>query len=277
MTALEEVRQLNLNSDTYGKELAGADFDDQTFSCCGRCFGRLAIGFMHCWDSTQACLLIAINYLYDVLTLCISVADVATDIFVIYEFYVDKRDTFFIIAIIVMIIAQLAYCVAFIIKFTNSEHTWKNIMCIFICILPFSPIISFIFFITSLERNCLSSLFKKLGLNDGKLRFNSDSPPILVWIEKKMQKHMGFILEATIEALPQSIIQTIAIVYFQETRILNIISIIISLTSVATKSMVFSVAIDFKVFIFNWLSLVTDIFGVFAIIAWYVLLKCLSN
>ena len=33
--------------------------------------------------------------------------------------------------------------------------------------------------------------------------------------------------------------------------------------------MVFSVAIEFKVFLFNWLSLVTDIFGVFAIVAWY--------
>ena len=50
-----------------------------------------------------------------------------------------------------------------------------------------------------------------------------------------------------IEALPQSIIQLIAIVYFEETEIINVISIIISLTSVATKSMVFSIAIDFKV------------------------------
>ena len=76
---------------------------------------------------------------------------------------------------------------------------------------------------------------------------------------------------ALVEALPQSIIQLIAIVYYQDTQIINIVSICISLLSVATKTMVFSMAIDFRVFIFNWLSLFCDFFGIFAIVAWYVL------
>ena len=60
----------------------------------------------------------------------------------------------------------------------------------------------------------------------------------------------------------------IAIVYYDETEWLNIISILISLISVATKSLVFSQAIEFSVFIFNWLSLVTDFFGIFCILSW---------
>ena len=87
----------------------------------------------------------------------------------------------------------------------------------------------------------------------------------------RLIKHMGFIMEALIEALPQSIIQLIAIVYYQDTEYINVISIIISLISVSTKTLVFSVAIDFRVFIFNWLSLVCDFFGVFAIVSWYVI------
>ena len=73
------------------------------------------------------------------------------------------------------------------------------------------------------------------------------------------------------EALPQSIIQLIAIVYYQDTELINVISICISLLSVATKTMVFSVAIDYRVFFFNWLSLMCDFFAIFAIVSWYVI------
>ena len=60
----------------------------------------------------------------------------------------------------------------------------------------------------------------------------------------------------------------IAIVYYNETEIVNVISILISLLSVSTKSMVFSYAIEIKVFLFNWLSIVTDFFGIFMLISW---------
>ena len=60
----------------------------------------------------------------------------------------------------------------------------------------------------------------------------------------------------------------IAIVYFDETELINIISILISLLSVATKSLVFSQAIEFSAFIFHWLSLVTDFFGIFCVLSW---------
>ena len=82
---------------------------------------------------------------------------------------------------------------------------------------------------------------------------------------------LDYVCMLNVQALPQSIIQLIAIVYYQDTEYINIISICISLISVATKTLVFSVAIDFRVFFFNWLSLVCDFFGVFAIVSWYVL------
>jgi len=61
-----------------------------------------------------------------------------------------------------------------------------------------------------------------------------------------MTKHMGFMLEAFVEAFPQSILQMIAIVKFKEANIVSIISILISMISVATKSMVINIAKDFE-------------------------------
>lgn len=60
----------------------------------------------------------------------------------------------------------------------------------------------------------------------------------------------------------------IAIVKFKEANIVSIISILISMISVATKSMVINIAIEYKTFIFNWLSMVTDFFGIFFAISW---------
>ena len=55
----------------------------------------------------------------------------------------------------------------------------------------------------------------------------------------------------------------IAIIYYQKLTLVGVISIVLSLLSVSTKSLIFSAAITFKIFIFNWLSLVIDFFGIF--------------
>ena len=66
----------------------------------------------------------------------------------------------------------------------------------------------------------------------------------------------------------QSILQMIAIIYYQQPSTIGIISILMSLLSVAIKALMFSQALVFSVFIFNWLSLVIDFFGIFCMLSW---------
>ena len=56
-------------------------------------------------------------------------------------------------------------------------------------------------------------------------------------------------------AFPQAILQLIAIVIYKEANIISIISILLSMLSVASKSFVFSVAfaLNLKQLLFNWL------------------------
>ena len=68
---------------------------------------------------------------------------------------------------------------------------------------------------------------------------------ILDWIARKL-------LKAFLEALPQSIIQLTAMVLYQETSIVSVLSICISIVSVSTKPMVLRTANDIKIFLFNW-------------------------
>ena len=217
---------------------------------------------------------------YDVLTILISIADVTTDVWVIYTFKKENRNTFFVISLIVMILAQIAYAVAFLIRIgpkTGSiERSACHVLIQFLIVLPFTPFMSLIFYyMSTVENNIILRILERYDYFDSGSgdNINTDKAPILVWLEKKLAKHIGFILESMFEALPQSIIQLVAIVYFQDTQIINVISICISLLSVATKTMVFSAAIDFRVFIFNWLSLVCVFFCLFLCLCSF-FLKC---
>ena len=80
--------------------------------------------------------------------------------------------------------------------------------------------------------------------------------------------YTGFIIEAGIEALPQSLLQIIAIVYYNEANYVSIASIFLSMFSVMTKSLVFSQGIDIKTYLWTWLCIVTDFFGIFFILSW---------
>ena len=79
-------------------------------------------------------------------------------------------------------------------------------------------------------------------------------------MQLKLQKHVGFIMEAVVEAFPQSLIQMVAIVYYQEADAVAIVSILTSMLSVSSKSLIFSRSVDPLTFVWNWLCSVTDFF-----------------
>ena len=71
-------------------------------------------------------------------------------------------------------------------------------------------------------------------------------------------------------AFPQAILQMAAIVIYKEANIIAIISILISMLSVASKSFVFSIAtaMTMKQLFFNWLAGIADFFGIFFVVSW---------
>ena len=60
----------------------------------------------------------------------------------------------------------------------------------------------------------------------------------------------------------------IAIVVNDKANMIAIISILLSMTSVSTKALLFSRSIDNKIFFFNWLCACADFFGIFFVISW---------
>ena len=112
-------------------------------------------------------------------------------------------------------------------------------------------------------------LTNKLDLRvNAKFRPKDDDSAMIKFIKRKMNKHLGFVLEAAIEAFPQSLLQIVAIVIYQETNYISIISILLSMFSVMTKSLILSQGIEKYTFIWTWLCVVTDFFGIFFTLTW---------
>eukprot|EP01083_Nonionella_stella_P163472 538142_1 len=204
------------------------------------------------------------------MAISISIADLCTDLYVLYEYYVLDRTVFFSLSCIVICLAQLAYCFAFTAQFSHYSDPIGYKICTFISCVPFAPFLSFIIYFAADSESKFSKQFLS-----GVCKLRIEAPYVdkkaskfKKWVQLKFAKHLGFILEAAVEAFPQSIIQMTAIVYYQEAHAVAIISILISMLSVSSKSLIFSRSIDPLTFIWNWLCCVCDFFGIFFTIAW---------
>eukprot|EP01084_Bolivina_argentea_P035472 65805_1 len=156
--------------------------------------------------------------------------------------------------------AQCSYAIAFSLRFeTVDDLGWCLSCCLFCCVLPFGSLVAFCIYLA--DEDCLD-----FGHNIFSPSYGDSA--LTAWIKRKLNKHMGFILEALIEAFPQSLIQIAAIVYYQEANVVAILSVLISMASVMSKSLILSQGVEKFTFIWTWLCAVTDFFGIFFTLTW---------
>eukprot|EP01084_Bolivina_argentea_P147435 257952_1 len=129
---------------------------------------------------------------YDILTIIVSIADVTTDVIVLIDFYDKERMTFFIISLVVLIMAQCSYSIAFAIRFKTVDELGFCLACCWFCfILPFGSLVAFCIYLA--DEDCLDVASNSM------FNVNIRDSALTKWIKRKLNKHMGFILEALIE------------------------------------------------------------------------------
>ena len=75
------------------------------------------------------------NIFYDGLTIFISIADVTTDVLVLLSYYNDDRTTFFVISLVILLLAQFGYVMVFLFAFSlnNFLNTITHNLKFYIC------------------------------------------------------------------------------------------------------------------------------------------------
>lgn len=88
------------------------------------------------------------------------------------------------------------------------------------------------------------------------------------YIQSKYQSHAGFLAEALAEAIPQCVLQTIAVITMGQASPLFLVSILTSVTVIGSKGYLVSYSIHRPSFVFNFCCILADMFCLFALCAW---------
>jgi len=81
-------------------------------------------------------------------------------------------------------------------------------MVTFACIFPFAQLVPYILFAHSFHWKWMDKIIERLRLDLIAVNhYDPDKDPLKQFVQDKIQQHGGFMVEALVEALPQSILQ----------------------------------------------------------------------
>ena len=161
-----------------------------------------------------------------------------------YKFYADGHSFFFITSCGIIALTHICYAICFAVRFTPSTWRCKRIL-IFLCILPITPLLPFIFYWASFPSNSFSQCIKCIGLEadevDSTDYYNSSihSQPLLqhaaaassyssiseynkmikkenrkrrykrmnAWFQTRILFNCGFLIEGVAQSFPMAILQ----------------------------------------------------------------------
>ena len=138
---------------------------------------------------------------YDILAQVISVLDVTTDIIVCVQYYQKDRMVFFGISLAILCLALIAYDMVFMLNFSKEKKCGK--IALFIVMLPLSPLIPYIMYFSANPESKFATGLKKMCCFDirwyDRNSSNKDASKLRQFMQKKIERHAGFITEALVE------------------------------------------------------------------------------
>jgi len=198
-----------------------------------------------------------LGVVHDAVTVTSSVADVVLDVLVAIEFYHlgDRAWSFFVGCIIIFTIANLTYAFLFAATWAKNHTPWGRVF-VFLCALPFAQLVPIFVWIESFHFASLDFvLHEVLGLelteetqagdagSRAGVEAEQEGDSLWEYIQSKYNAHAGFLTEALVEAVPQSLLQTTAAIMLGTLNPLNIASIVLSVGGVASKDKIISYSI----------------------------------
>ena len=149
---------------------------------------------------------------YDILAQVISILDMITDFIVCVQYYQKDRMVFFGISLAILLLALIAYDFTFMLNLSNEKRLKE--LWLFLVMLPLSPLIPFILYFTADSKSKAAIWFKDMCCFDIRLQkrnISTDKSKLRQFMENKIRKHMGFIVEALVEGTYYSIVLSILI------------------------------------------------------------------
>jgi hypothetical protein len=189
--------------------------------------------------------------------------------------------TYFYLSVIIFLIAQCSYSFLFVATWgKNLTPPYKTLT--FLLVLPFGQLVPFFTWIESFHFQTLDFGIKFVGLaptsetdesvqNTAATGGHNENDMLWDYIQHKHQSHAGFVAEALAEAIPQCILQTIALITQPSSDQISpviVLSILMSICVLSSKGYLISYSIHRPTFIFNFICIIADCFNLFATCSW---------
>lgn len=247
-----------------------------------RCKPCNFLGQMH-----QLSLWQVLDALHDAWTVSSSIVDIFTDILVAIAFYQQGHMAFFYSSLAIFVVAQVSY--AFLFTGTwAANHSMGRQLCVFFAVLPFGQLIPVFAWLESFRFAAIDRCLKALDLTPtakatkvplasaggsaaaatAPMRDDGGADNLWTFIQRKYTAHAGFLAEAFVEAIPQGILQLVAILTLDDTAAVNVFSILMSISVVASKGYLVAYSIHWPTFTFNYATIAADAFNLFATATW---------
>jgi len=172
-------------------------------------------------------------------------------------------------------LAQIAYAVVFMGIYSRNRAEPIDQLMNFIYVLPFSQLVPLFIWLESFhfaKVDAFLSYFELCPTERECIETESEEERnggiSSTYVTRMILSNCGFILEALVEAIPQCLVQTAALVHFAEADPLICLSILTSIFVIVTKCYMLSVSYEKRIFIFNAMCIQGDVTGLFATIIW---------
>lgn len=205
------------------------------------------------------------DLVFDILCVVFHISIMVTEVTTCVGFYDRKHENLFWGSIYWFAMACVCYAVFFAMHITNCERIVMVVVWSLV-ILPFAPFVPLILFFGTkfnfIDKGRLFKLLNGSGLaspNEGWWRQH---------LLTKLVANSGFILGIVVDTIPQHAMQVVSIALTAEAPDDLLMSLVLSLCTIATHAFLLSFSIHRPTFVFNYLCFFTDILKLYCTLSW---------
>ena len=221
------------------------------------------------------------GWFFDFFLIVVNLTDVITDCLIARQFWVDGHKTFFGLVLASLLLASVIYTVVGVeLVWREKFHHRHSRLFQYLILLPFSQLMPVINWAveqwkpTSISSSEVAQWDRPecaTGISAEEADAMAGASKLMerldVALARHMRSHALFYVESVVEAIPQAIVQLLAVTFLGEATPLQVFSLALSMVSIISKGYVLSRAFGVPEMAFKFFVGAHDLFSLFYIFA----------
>eukprot|EP00455_Lapot_gusevi_P040548 TRINITY_DN4594_c0_g3_i1.p1 TRINITY_DN4594_c0_g3~~TRINITY_DN4594_c0_g3_i1.p1 ORF type:complete len:316 (+),score=32.74 TRINITY_DN4594_c0_g3_i1:60-1007(+) len=205
---------------------------------------------------------------FDYFSVLLYLADVTTDALIAYQFFQSEHYIFFGLVVFLLILSNLGSLFPFSATFSTTLPRTR-VIAGYVLVLFTASLLPVILCLSFHENGMVERLLRGMAWKKPRHLLFPEPRTLETVMSKNYLKHGGFLITTKLRSVPQIAIQlTFLCLYPSQVTPLLILSLLLSVLSVASKFIFFSNSYTVSLFLFTFLCYCTDLFHFLTLVSW---------